>query len=56
MAAGNEAVLMSGNGLPSAAQLGSKLMLLAGVAAVVAVMVVFWLWSQQPDYRILFSN
>lgn len=56
MAAGNEAVLMNGNGLPSAAQIGSKLMLLAGVAAVVAVMVVFWLWSQQPDYRILFSN
>ncbi|OYY50501.1 MAG: flagellar M-ring protein FliF [Methylophilaceae bacterium 17-44-8] len=56
MAAVNEAVLMNGNGLPSAAQLGSKLMLLAGVAAVVAVMVVFWLWSQQPDYRILFSN
>jgi flagellar M-ring protein FliF len=56
MAAGNDAVLVSGNGLPSAAQLGSKLMLLAGVAAVVAVMVVFWMWSQQPDYRILFSN
>lgn len=56
MAAGNDAVLVSGNGLPSAAQLGSKLMLLAGVAAVVAVMVVFWMWSQKPDYRILFSN
>jgi flagellar M-ring protein FliF len=56
MAAVNEAVLMNGNGLPSAAQLGSKLMLLAGVAAVVAGMVVFWLWTQQPDYRILFSN
>lgn len=56
MAAGNDAVLVSGNGLPSAAQLGSKLMLLAGVAAVIAVMVVFWMWSQKPDYRILFSN
>lgn len=56
MAAGNEAVLEHGNGLPSAAQLGSKLMLLAGVAAVIAVMVVFWMWSQKPDYRILFSN
>lgn len=37
-------------------QLGGKLLLLAGIAAVLAVMVVFWLWSQQPDYRILFSN
>ncbi len=36
--------------------LGQKLMLLAGIAAVLAVMVVFWLWSQQPDYRVLFSN
>lgn len=37
-------------------QLGDKLLLLAGIAAVLAVMVVFWLWSQQTDYRILFSN
>lgn len=37
-------------------QLGQKLMLVAGIAAIVAVMVVFWLWSQQPDYRVLFSN
>jgi flagellar M-ring protein FliF len=37
-------------------QLGQKLMLVAGIAAVVAVMVVFWLWSQKPDYRVLFSN
>ncbi|HOY69913.1 MAG TPA: flagellar basal-body MS-ring/collar protein FliF [Methylotenera sp.] len=36
--------------------IGNKLMLVAGIAAVVAVMVVFWLWSQQPDYRILYSN
>lgn len=35
---------------------GNKLLLLAGVAAIVAVMVVFWLWSQQPDYRVVFSN
>lgn len=56
MAVGNDAVLVGGNSMPTAAQMGSKLMLLAGVAAVIAVMVVFWLWSQQPDYRILFSN
>ena len=37
-------------------QIGNKLLLLIGAAAVVAVMAVFWLWSQQPDYRILFSN
>lgn len=36
--------------------MGNKLMLVAGIAAVVAVMVVFWLWSQQPDYRVLYSN
>lgn len=45
------------NGSPNMfGQLGQKLMLVAGIAAVVAVMVVFWLWSQKPDYRVLFSN
>ncbi|MGZ8271775.1 MAG: flagellar basal-body MS-ring/collar protein FliF [Methylophilus sp.] len=56
MAVANDAALMNGNAMPITAQLGNKLLLLAGVAAVIAVMVVFWLWSQQPDYRILFSN
>ncbi len=37
-------------------QLGQKLLLVAGIAAIIAVMVVFWLWSQKPDYRVLFSN
>lgn len=37
-------------------KVGQKLMLVAGIAAVLAVMVVFWLWSQQPDYRVLFSS
>ena len=37
-------------------QLGNKLLLIAGIAAVAAVMVVVWLWSRQPDYRVLFSN
>ena len=37
-------------------QIGSKLLLIAASAAVIAVMVVVWLWSKQPDYRILFSN
>ena len=48
----NESAMGMG-GMP---QLGNKLMLVAGMAAVVAVMVVFWLWSQQPDYRVLYSN
>lgn len=37
-------------------QLGGKLMVGASIAIIVAFMTVFWLWSQQPDYRILFSN
>jgi flagellar M-ring protein FliF len=40
----------------SMSQMSNKLLLIAGAAAVIAVMAVFWLWSQQPDYRILFSN
>jgi flagellar M-ring protein FliF len=38
------------------AVLTNMVLLALGVAAVVAVMVVFWLWSQQPEYRVLFSN
>jgi flagellar M-ring protein FliF len=56
MAAEADAALTSGGAMGSMAQMGNKLLLLAGVAAVIAVMVVFWLWSQQPDYRVLFSN
>ncbi len=35
---------------------GRKIMLALGVAAVVAVMAAVWMWGQQPDYRVLFSN
>src|SRR5512139_297877 len=35
---------------------GRKILLMLGVAAVVAVMVAVWMWGQQPDYRVLFSN
>lgn len=56
MAAASDAALASGGASGAFSQMGSKLLLLAGVAAVVAVMVVFWMWSQQPDYRVLFSN
>ena len=51
--AASDAAVFNGNMMPTGAQLGNKLMLVAGVAAVIAVMVVFWLWSQQPDYRVL---
>ena len=35
---------------------GRKIMLMLGVAAVIAVMVAVWMWGRQPDYRVLFSN
>lgn len=35
---------------------GRNFFLMLGVAAVVGVMSGVWLWSQQPDYRVLFSN
>ena len=36
--------------------LNPKIILALGIAAVVAVMTAFWLWSQEPKYRVLFSN
>ncbi len=36
--------------------IGKKLMLGAGIAAVIAMMAAVWLWSQKPDYKVLFSN
>jgi flagellar M-ring protein FliF len=56
MAAGNDAALINQGGIGLNSQLGNKLILIVAAAAVIAVMVVFWLWSQQPDYRVLFSN
>ncbi|WP_034348916.1 flagellar basal-body MS-ring/collar protein FliF [Noviherbaspirillum massiliense] len=35
---------------------GKNFFLMLGVAAVVAVMAGVWMWGQQPDYRVLFSN
>jgi flagellar M-ring protein FliF len=52
----NDSALITAGTLPTAGQLGGRLMLLAGIAAVGAVMFAFWMWSQQPDYRVLFSN
>jgi len=54
--AATDAALITKTAPGSMAQIGSKLLLIAAAAAVIAVMVVFWLWSQQPDYRVLFSN
>jgi flagellar M-ring protein FliF len=33
-----------------------KVLLSAGIAAVIAVMAVFWIWSQGPKYKVVFSN
>jgi flagellar M-ring protein FliF len=35
---------------------GRKVLLALGVATMVAAMVAVWMWGQQPDYRVLFSN
>jgi flagellar M-ring protein FliF len=45
-------------GLTHFAQSGAarNLVLMLGSAAVIAVMAGIWMWSQQPDYRVLFSN
>ena len=32
------------------------LMLSIGAALTIAIMVGIWMWSQAPDYRVLFSN
>ncbi|MGE5652427.1 MAG: flagellar basal-body MS-ring/collar protein FliF [Bacillota bacterium] len=35
---------------------GRNIALMVGVAAVAAAMAGVWMWGQQPDYRVLFSN
>ena len=35
---------------------GRRVMLMIGAAAVIAVMIAIVLWSQKPEYRVLFSN
>ncbi|CAN5234741.1 flagellar basal-body MS-ring/collar protein FliF [soil metagenome] len=35
---------------------GQNFFMMLGVAAIVGVMAAVYLWSQQPDYRVLFSN
>ncbi len=35
---------------------GRKIVMMLGVAAVVAAMAGVWMWGQQPDYKVLFAN
>jgi flagellar M-ring protein FliF len=35
---------------------GRNILLGVGIAIVLAIMAAIWMWSQQPDYRVLFSN
>lgn len=63
MAAANEAALAAdttttepAGAFSLKALLDNKLLLALAAAAVVALMVVFWLWSQKPEYRVLFSS
>jgi flagellar M-ring protein FliF len=35
---------------------GRNLLMMLGAAIVIAVMAGVWMWSQQPDYRVLFAN
>lgn len=36
--------------------LGRNFLIGLGIASVLAVMAAVWMWSQQPEYRVLFSN
>jgi flagellar M-ring protein FliF len=36
--------------------MGKRVALGGGIALVVAIMAVLWMWSQAPEYRVLFSN
>lgn len=40
----------------SKSAMSAKLLVVLGIAAVIAAMSVVWLWGQQPDYRVLFAN
>ncbi|WP_059754873.1 flagellar basal-body MS-ring/collar protein FliF [Thiobacillus denitrificans] len=56
MAAGGE-IVVPGNVMDFTRTAGGqKIMLALGVAAAIAVMGAVWMWGQQPDYRVLFSN
>ncbi len=56
--AGDSALAPGMTGMAGFAQsaAGRNIILMVGAALAVAVMAGAWLWSQQPDYRVLFSN
>ncbi len=56
MAAEGEIVATPGFANFASSSIGRKLFLMVGIAAVIAVMAGVWMWSQKPDYRVLFSN
>lgn len=58
MAVAGENPVVPATGIVGFAQTpgGRNFFLMLGVAAILAVMSGVWMWSQQPDYRVLFSN
>ncbi|QAU34366.1 flagellar basal-body MS-ring/collar protein FliF [Janthinobacterium sp. 17J80-10] len=56
--AGDGALAPASTGMAGFAQsaAGRNIILMVGAAVAVAVMAGVWMWSQQPDYRVLFSN
>jgi len=56
--AAENAVPAAPGGLVAFAQTpgGRNFFLMLGMAAVLAVMSAVWMWSREPDYRVLFSN
>jgi flagellar M-ring protein FliF len=56
MAVSAETAVVPGFAGFSQSPMGRNVLLMAGAAAVVAVMAAVFMWSRQPDYRVLFSN
>ena len=58
MAAAADDLLDNPNRAPSFVQtpFGRNILLGGGIALVLAIMVALWMWSQQPDYKVLFAN
>lgn len=58
MAVAGDGALTPAAGMAGFAQsaAGRNIILMVGAALAVAVMAGVWMWSQQPDYRVLFSN
>lgn len=58
MAIATDGALPPGGGVAAFTQstLGRNLILMVGAAVIVGIMSAVWMWSQQPEYRVLFSN